>query len=154
MSDKRLAAAIENLYEAFQPYTSWSHEPGCPCCTDPALAEPMLKKKLRDLTHKDLLGYIGSAMTTWGDLDDYKHFLPRIIELCTMKPPEEALGWDTYTTCQNLANAAFGTWPTSEKKAVRDLVSLWWKHILCDSPSQVPVSGGEKPRFYGGEARC
>jgi hypothetical protein len=50
-AEKNLADAIENLYTVFSRYFSWSKEPGCPCCTDPKLVEPMKNKKMGVLTH-------------------------------------------------------------------------------------------------------
>lgn len=38
-------------------------------------------KKLRELENKEICGYAFSAITTWGDLNDFKHYLPRIFEL-------------------------------------------------------------------------
>ncbi len=42
------------------------------------------------LNEDDLSRFTGKAMTTWGNANDYKHFLPRIFELTAeLKTPYE-----------------------------------------------------------------
>ena len=47
---------------------------------------PLIAKRLRDLTDTDLKKYAFKALTTWGNADDFRHFLPRLFELEAVHP--------------------------------------------------------------------
>jgi hypothetical protein len=76
-----LAEQLERLYVVFSGYSRPRRLEGCPCCTSTAEAALLLRKPLRALTVPELEHYAFKALTTWGTLDDYKYFIPRIIEL-------------------------------------------------------------------------
>jgi hypothetical protein len=78
---KALAEAIENLYRAFARYSLRKHVEGCPCCVRERDKRALESKPLRQLASSDLGRYAFKAMTTWGNQDDFRHFLPRIFEL-------------------------------------------------------------------------
>ena len=80
MTDE-LKESIENLYSTFSIYPLNSKMEGCPCCVSDADKEKIHSKQLRELEEEDLSRYVFKAMTTWGDTDDFKHYLPRIFEL-------------------------------------------------------------------------
>ena len=60
-------------------------------------------KQLRELEDEDLARYAFKAMTTWGDVNDYKHYLPRIFELSAKRE----LLVDTFVT---LGKLEYGKW--------------------------------------------
>ena len=74
---------IENLYSVFEKYTiNGIHH--CDCgCIDEKDVKKLHSKQLRELIEDDLVSYHGSALYTWGEIEHYKHFLPRICELIT-----------------------------------------------------------------------
>lgn len=75
---------IETIYKTFSPYPLKRTVNACPCCvndTDQALIQ---SKPPRELNSHDLQKYTSKAITTWGDVDDFKHFLPRILELMVL----------------------------------------------------------------------
>ena len=76
-----LHEAVERLYEVFARYPLITPVTGCPCCTTPADYAMLASKPLRQLTAKDLRKYATKALTTWGDVNDFRHFLPRLFEL-------------------------------------------------------------------------
>src|SRR5438045_109945 len=76
-----LTAAIERLYEAFRHYPLRPEIEYCTHCITPEQAQRIYARPLRALTMHDLMSYACSAMGTWGDVRDFKHFLPRIFEL-------------------------------------------------------------------------
>lgn len=53
----------------------------CPCCRGPEKVRPLYDRPLRQLMPEDLHFYAFCAMTTMGDVEDFRHFLPRIFEL-------------------------------------------------------------------------
>jgi hypothetical protein len=74
-------AEIERLYQLFSRYKCPRQLEGCPCCTTAEEAQPLVRKPLRTIAAPELEHYASKALTTWGTLDDYKYFLPRILEL-------------------------------------------------------------------------
>ena len=94
---ENLRLAVERLYVTFERYPHPDPLVGCPCCWDRHDSERLQAKPLRKLTTADLVGYLWSAMTTVGDENDFRHFLPRILdllpgELATEIDPELVLG--------------------------------------------------------------
>ena len=76
-----LRKAIADLYNVFEDYHLDSHVEGCPCCVTKDDKKLIEAKVLRELTADDLNHFAFNAMTTWGTVKDFKHFLPRLLEL-------------------------------------------------------------------------
>ena len=118
-----LQAAIENLYVAFSSYKLRAPVEGCDCCVKKDDKKRLAAKPLRQLQEDDLSRYAFKAMTTWGDEYDFKHFLPRILELlatgCSL-----TFGADILPN--KLGYAEWRTWPDNENKAIHSfLLALW-----------------------------
>lgn len=78
----RLKNSIKELYETFEIYHSGPKMKGSPLYHDlEKWNDDLFSKPLNELNQDDLSRYTGKAMTTWGNANDYKHFLPRIFEL-------------------------------------------------------------------------
>jgi hypothetical protein len=114
-----LETAIQRAYAAF------AHVPR-PMSLD---ASPLRDAKtiLRDLTAVPLrqlspeqIGYFAScAMTTVGTTDDYRHFLPRILELAVRSG--SAFGTEPESVANKLVYAEWSTWDEAERAAVIDV---------------------------------
>lgn len=74
---------IKTLYEVFKPYTILDNlrDRSCDCCVTNNDIKLLLSKQLKDLSKDDLGHFFRKAITTFGDVNDFKHFLPRILEL-------------------------------------------------------------------------
>ncbi len=83
--------------------------------------------------------YEWKAITTLGSVDDYKHFLPRLLELCAEQHRRDVLFWgtrtaddwspglDLYMMSMKLEYAGARTWPEAERAALRAVgVAMWW----------------------------
>lgn len=73
-------------------------------------------------------------MTTIGGVEDYKHFLPRILEQAV-----ECSGWmgtDPPIIGERLKLGEWLKWPLQEQEAVRDLFIEAWKQVLQDHPDE------------------
>lgn len=81
-----LEDAIEHLYYTFQNYRLKTSINACPHCVADSDHAKLHPKRLRDLTDSDLEKYAFKALTTWGDADDFRHFLPRLFELEALYP--------------------------------------------------------------------
>jgi hypothetical protein len=120
-----LQQAVESLYLVFGAYPLSSLD-GCPCCVSAANKEQVTHRALRELTQDDLGRYAGKAMTTWGNVDDFKHFLPRLFELTAafQSPYEE------YVVFGKLDYGRWRTWPPAEIAAIEQYFLALWDVVL------------------------
>ena len=125
-TDKSLLEAIEKLYKVFSRYPLRKHVEGCPCCVGNDDKRMLESKPLRELTSADLGRYSFKAMTTWGDKDDFRHFLPRIFELLV----SERGIWDTEIVVGKLGLAEWQRWSEAEKSAVREYFRANWNWLI------------------------
>ena len=111
---------------------------GCPCCVGEADQALIHSRPLRELTADDHNHYMFNAMFTWGDEDDFRHFLPRLLELAVADTdwtgdPERVLGF--------LAYGKWDTWPKHEQVAIESLVRSVWNAGLTLDHSQFEADG-------------
>jgi hypothetical protein len=142
-----LKTVIENLYDAFSQYTTLGiHH--CDCgCIDEEDVKKLHSKPLRQLEVDDLSSYHGSALYTWGDLEHYKHFLPRVFELYALKRNYALIG--LYEIGTKLEFAMWTEWPPNEVCAVKDFVLADWIEFANDSTSEISDSDlGNYSRFF------
>jgi len=117
-----LQKTVAHLYDVFSKYPFNPNISGCPCCIHEADKNQLHAKPLNELTDDDLSRYTHKAMTTWGDVDDYKYYLPRIIELICS--PNSLL--DFSATLYKLDYGKWKTWETEEINALRSFLNEWW----------------------------
>jgi hypothetical protein len=132
-----LQVAIERLYGAFAHRPMPSHVEGCPHCLDDSDHELLKARPLRQLTAQHLKKYTFRAMTTWGDANDFAHFLPRLLELLASESgglfdPELLLG--------KLELARWRTWSADEVSAVERYLFAAWRAILTDYPGPLAAA--------------
>ncbi len=120
--------AIDLLYRTFESYSLFNPVEGCPCCVTKEDQEYLQVKPLRQLTKDDLRKYGFKAMTTWGDENDFRHFLPRFVD------PEIVLGKLTYGHWQ--------TWPQEEQAAVEAYLRAVWQLVLSHSDGDPDTKHG------------
>jgi hypothetical protein len=130
-----LEIAIEHLYLTFRPYTTEGIH-YCNCgCIDEQDVKKLHSKSLRLLEKDDLISYHGSALYTWGDVEHYKHFLPRICELMSM---ERELSYVTlYDFHVKLDVAEWAKWPENERQAIIDYVAADWADLVNNRHSDI-----------------
>ena len=127
----RLVPAIEALYEAFHPYPLRPIVEGCPHCVSAEDQADLHGAPLRALTADALRRYAFKALSTWGDVDDLRHFLPRLLEL-TLDGGYDAI--DLNGVIDKLEYAHWRSWPPTEQQAIeRFLAALWTDALAYDS---------------------
>lgn len=127
--ETEVIGAVQNLYETFGCYPLQKHVDGCPCCVHESDKIALESKPLRLLSQADVGRYAFKAMTTWGGKDDFRHFLPRILELLVTK---EGLGCDEEVVLGKLALANWKEWPEQEQSALREYFRSVWRSLLFD----------------------
>ena len=126
----RLKISIEKLYDIFAKYQGLSKLEGSPLYDDLETWNKQLRsKKLRELTDEDLSLFAGKVILTWGDENDYRFYLPRILELTSeLKTP-----YDIWTIYSRLEDAKWKTWNADEQAALNDFTIELWNNLLIDN---------------------
>jgi hypothetical protein len=81
------------------------------------------------LTYDELERYSRKAMSTWGNVRHFKHFLPRLLELSIDHRDDFC---DLAVVFGKLKYAHFDSWPQRERDAVNRLLDEYWEHQLDD----------------------
>jgi hypothetical protein len=124
--------AIENLYQAFAHYPLRPVVEGCTCgCITEDDHKKLHANPLRELTPDQLEKFAFKALTTWGDVADFKHYFPRIFELLILDDDWLLEGW---VIAGKLNLAEWQHWPNSEQVAVNNAFRGWWNHVLQTWP--------------------
>ena len=132
-----LRAAANALYQAFAPYprpskSHWSPYAGI---TEAAAAR-LQARPLRELAPADLDLYSRHALTVWGDDREYRHYLPRMLELLAVDP-----GWtDASLLVERLQAAPWSEWPEDERGAVVRFLDALWAWYLEQEPESANAS--------------
>lgn len=126
----RLKISIEILYDTFAKYQGLSKLEGSPLYDDLNTWNKELRsKKLKELTDEDLSRFAGKVILTWGDENDYRYYLPRILELTAeLKTP-----YDIWTLYSRLEDANWKTWDIEEQTAINDFTLELWNNLLNDN---------------------
>jgi hypothetical protein len=133
-----LSASVERLYDVFAMYKqpASSHSSPFAGITEQHKAR-LYSWPLRDLAEDDLWPYAMHAMTTWGDISEYKHYLPRLCELLVVHP-----GWtDTGLLIGKLDTAEWSQWPEVERDAVIAFLHELWAWSLTIDPDDASCGG-------------
>lgn len=124
-----LGRATASLYEAFCRYPLKPKIESCPHCELDSAEASLRARPLQDLTWADLGVYPFKAMTTFGDASDFKHFLPRILELYVLD--HEGAHYDVEVVLEKLNDASWTSWPETEKQAVRRFIGAWQRDLMA-----------------------
>lgn len=137
------STAIVELYRVFSPYRTGDDFEGCSHCIAPAQSSYLAKMPLARLSVQDLDTYAFKAMTTWGDVSHFKHFLPRLLELVILE------GVDAFNFVEVLFNkldyGRWTDWPMAERKAIKAYLQAFW-FWSCSSTSFAGTTIQSTPR--------
>lgn len=109
-----LQKAVENLYKVFAKYSLKQKIEGCPCCVGKRDSRVLHLKNLHELSGAELSYFGFKAMTTFGDVEDFKHFLPRLFEIIV----ENDFDYDEEILFGKLDYAKWRTWAKVEQDAI------------------------------------
>ena len=121
-----LQAAIENLYKVFGTYQLRGPVLGCSDSVTTEDEQRLAAKPLREIEAETLRRYMRKAMVEWGDEHDFKHFLPRFLELLASRDSSLKIKF----LLKKLKRAHWQDWPEDEKAAIRHYWIMVWQFIL------------------------
>lgn len=125
--NSNLIESIDKLYLVFSTYPGNQSMNASPIYGNIAKWNAdLFSKPLKELTADDLSLFTGKVLTTWGELDDFKHFLPRILELTALMDPPNEVG----VVYHKLDYGDWLRWSEEERKAIEEFNILLWSNIL------------------------
>ena len=127
-----LQQAIGLLYQTFSRYPLNLRMGACPCCVH-SLDKRLLFRTGLQGSAQDLARYASEALFTWGDADDFRHFLPRLFELQVSATP---IPIDNYHLFGKLPYARWRTWPDEEQRAIEIFLMAWGRYLLAMYPAK------------------
>jgi hypothetical protein len=151
-TDVRILAALEAVYRTFEMPVPSTIE-GCPCCIDTRGVDVLLTTPLRELTGQALRRYVSGVFYTVGSEQDFRYFLPRILDISVNDPgnandPEIVLG--------KLGLANWRSWSSGEKRAIEEFVDAWFERALSQDLAEADDGwvGHEAESVLCGTARA
>ncbi len=94
---------------------------------------------------EDISHYSFKAMTTWGDVEDFKHFLPRLLELSATT----GLAYGYEVVLGKLEYAKWNEWEETEKDAIRAFLLAWWTESLTNNETWGLLEFKDLYPFFG-----
>ncbi|SRR6266568_230766 len=134
VSTPRLAEAIQELCRVFKPYQVRRHPEGCPCCVSDFDKRRLFSKPLTELSPDDLGRFAWKVLTTWGTVEDLKHFLPRLLELVAL---DECTPFEREVLFGKLRLGGWTAWPDSERESVKKYLNAVWEDCLRSEAGDV-----------------
>lgn len=135
-----LDGTIEWAYHVFARYESTPPLAVhcCPYCVKSDDQQLLFSRPLRDLMWAELEYYGFKAVHSWGSVDDFKHFLPRVLQLFALEAP---CRYDRPTVSGKLRHARWTEWPEDEKRAVVTFFNAWWQwRLAMDPDNRIEIS--------------
>jgi hypothetical protein len=127
-----LLAALDAAYEAFSGYLRPQQLEASPTRDSAKILATLSSAPLRSLSGEQIGPYAGWALTTVGSVEDYKHFLPRILEQAVRAP--EWMGTTPPVVASRLNMAKWRTWPKPESAAVIEVFVAALRDSICRHP--------------------
>ena len=132
-----MARAIAGLYDELGDGPLGRPLYGCEHCADAVTLERWAVTPLRQLRAEELENYLYSAMTTIGDEEDFKHFVPRLFELAVGDGGFLDITFEELGT--QLTRARWQEWPDRQRLRVRNALEALWKTLQADEYDESAV---------------
>lgn len=123
-----LTRATDGLYAVFVRYPPVRHAADCShCARNPGWAETYARP-IRQLAAYDLTGLALTVVIPGGDVEELKHFLPRLFEL----QATGELAVDPEALFFTLTLGGWRSWPGAEVAALDRWLRAYWQAVLSD----------------------
>ena len=129
--EEQLQSAIRDLYLGFRSYHLGPVITPDTCFPDSCDERPLRAAPLQLLPTSAFRVYQWKAITTWGSVSDFKHFLPRVCELlATRRDPNDEALLDPFIIFSKLSYAHWQQWPVHERLSLERYFAVLWKALL------------------------
>ncbi|MGI5165745.1 hypothetical protein ACQEU3_15430 [Spirillospora sp. CA-253888] len=126
-----LERAVAEVHAVLGAYRAPADADFCTHCLRPEQVAALRSRRLADLTEADLDLYLYRAMGTWGGEAEFKHYLPRMLEL---------LARDEWFDAGTVARKCGLSWPPEEGAAVVAFFDAWLRSALLEHPRLTPFT--------------
>lgn len=137
-TEQRLRKAVDRLYATFASYPLKPTMDVCWHCHSPEEERALHLVPMQQMTPDDLQGFAGDLLMTWGDVGDFKHFLPRLFQIVAVDHFVDDYP-DIETVLGALDRSEWSTWPAAEQEAVREFLRAFWADSLNSWPSRYGI---------------
>lgn len=133
VAEHDLRQAVEHVYTIFSLYRLPARIDYCDHCVSTEENAILRQVPMRHLTADHLERYAWKSLHTWGAEADFKHFLPRLLDLLvTGKFVDDlSLPWSLI----NKISCHSTEWPIEERDAIAALLLAWWVNTLARYPA-------------------
>ena len=135
-----LRTCVRHVYQAFGSYRLARYIEPDGCFPDACDDRPLRADSLSQLPAAAFDRYQGKAITTWGSVDDFKRFLPRMLELIAFpnadaRPMPLKYGFpytvDGYSVFGKLEYGQWRRWRKAERNALDGYFDALWSFSLA-----------------------
>ncbi|MCK6544187.1 hypothetical protein L6Q79_16080 [bacterium] len=127
-----LTPEINALYAIFEKYPLKYIEGGNSRSEEMLANQLLQSKELRSLSVDDLSFFVGHSITTFGGIDDWKHFCPRIIENLVIAQDDFH---EKAVVLNRLRLGNWEQWPHDERNALDSFFKSNWIHQNLQLPN-------------------
>ena len=139
MDLSELQKSIEGLYHTFAVKQAPASIDRCPHCMNEQEAKDLLRQDLASIPEAELWSYAFDVFYTVGAVEDFRYFLPRILELVSQHAETDL---DPEMVLCKLTYADWLNWPAEEQAAIeRFLKAAFWA-LLNGPADQNPHEDG------------
>lgn len=133
-----LRERIRELYEVFRSYRLASDIHLDPCVPGACDDRPLRASPLHQLPPEAFGSYQWKAMSTWGSVSDFKHFLPRMLEIIATLPSIETEAsfaeggcFEAWIVFEKLRYGGWRRWTAAERQAIDAYFDALWSVLLA-----------------------
>jgi hypothetical protein len=126
-----MSDVLRRVYDVFARYPRPRTLEVSPAVDARTIQLLLRQQPLGGLKSQDLGEFAFRALTTVGSESDYKHFLPRILELSLNSQPDA--GYSAAVIASKLNACRWRDWPTDEVASVERFFAAGWPLILGDT---------------------
>jgi hypothetical protein len=129
-----LRERVRKVYAAFRGYRLAPHIEPDPCFPSVCDDGPLRAERLHLLPAAAFDRYQLKAMTTWGSVEDFKHFLPRLLEIIANAESNETLPQvEAWMVFGKLSYGQWRRWQRAEQQALDAYFDALWSALLARS---------------------
>ena len=128
---KKVKNSIDKLYEVFSIYPANRNMFASPLYNHKIekWRDELFNAKLEEIETEDLYNFCSSVMLTWGEEEDYKHFLPRIYELIA----DYNSPYEVWIILDRLNDCKWRKWRMEEVNCVELYINELWLNLQENS---------------------
>jgi hypothetical protein len=125
--------AIEQLYQAYAPVPLNPDVGYCGHCISPAEVTALHSYPVREIPVRTIGRLLTKGISTWGDEDYFRHFVPRLLELTAAG---ELADYSVSSYLPSKMRLALTAGTPGERDAVGQFLAAWWTDTLARDPAE------------------